>query len=121
MFGAPEPIGIPTPNVVVSCQIVRGSGRDRLVIDLQIGIVAEPFRMVYELAGRDVEFLAVKHRSVNEVHGPLSAQACHRLKVRFQVRIPMVRQLDEGLDRDECDLDPQRITECAVGVGKSEK
>ena len=79
---------------------------DRLIVDLQIGVVAEPFGVVDEFPRGDVEFLVVKHRPIDEIHRPFFAQSCDRLEILFQVRITVVCQFDERLDGNELHFQP---------------
>ena len=46
---------------------------DRLIVDLQIGVVAEPFGVVDEFTRGDIQILVGEHRPVDEVHRPLVA------------------------------------------------
>ena len=59
MLGAPEPIGVPTPEIVMGREIVGFFLPDRLIVDLQIRVVAHPFGALAEFTRGDIQVLVM--------------------------------------------------------------
>ena len=123
---APEPVGVPAPDVVVDGEQVFPLARDRAVVDVHAGVVARGHRAAvgHHLAEREVLLGCREHRAVEEVHGyaipflrlhDLGDGIGHLLR---RVEAHMA-QAHVGQHRLELDLQPQGIAEGAVGVGEA--
>src|SRR5215470_2320266 len=51
---APEPVGVPAPDVVVHREVVLALLGDRAVVDVLVGVIAGVWRRIGEAAERDV-------------------------------------------------------------------
>ena len=71
---APEPVGVPAPQVVADGEEVLLRAADRLVVDALPGVVAEPRRHVAERADGQVHLVEAERGAVHEVR-PVPAQA----------------------------------------------
>ena len=120
---APEPVGIPAPEVVADREEVLLRAADRLVVDALPGVVAEPRRHVAERADGQVHLVEAERGAVHEVR-PVPAQAAvpgdlrDRLHARVRVVEAEVPQVHERRGRLEFDGERERVAERAVGVGE---
>src|SRR5256885_10028841 len=67
ILGAPEPVGIPAPEVVVDAEIVFALLGDRAVIDFLVRVVARIRRLVDESAQRNKKLALIENSAVDEV------------------------------------------------------
>src|SRR5205823_12990654 len=66
VFRAPEPIGVPAPDVVVDGEIVLALLADRAVVDVLVRVIARIGRTRREAAEREVHLARREHRAVDE-------------------------------------------------------
>ena len=66
-------------------QIIDGLLLDRSIIDMAIGVIAEPFGPVDTLARREIKLVRLKHRTVDEIHLPVLAHKPQRAKIGIQI------------------------------------
>src|SRR5271157_730878 len=116
MFGAPEPVCVPTPDVVLGSQIIDLALPNRLVEHLHVGVVADEGRIVSELAGSDVHLAAAEDHAVDVVEARTFAKRFDLREEHRRIGELRMRKLDEPLCWDELYLEPQYIAERAVGV-----
>src|SRR5204863_1736990 len=64
---APEPVGVPAPDVVVHREVVLALLGDRAVVDALVGVVARIGCRVGEAAEGDVHLARREHGAVDEV------------------------------------------------------
>lgn len=120
---APEPVGVPAPQVVADGQPVAAAVPDRLVVDAHAGVVGGVGRAVGEAADREVHLARAEEDPVHEVdafavvhHGV--ADLLHGQHALGGVGELDVREVHVRLDLAQPDLDAQRVAERAVGVGE---
>lgn len=66
-------------------QIIDALLLDRSIIDMPIGVIAEPFGLVDRLAGREIELLLIEHCAVDKIHLPILAYAAERATIGIQI------------------------------------
>ena len=118
---APEPVGVPAPDVVAHRQVVLALFADRAVVDALVGVIAGVRRGGGEAPERQVHLARREYCAVDEV-GVLRAQARAELgEKEARVAERRVPEMHVRLHRYRARLHAQRIAERAVGVGKAEK
>ncbi len=95
----------------------------RAVVDVHARVVAGARCVVDKRAERQIHLIAGEDGAIDEVDplvivGALLANLGHRVEVAAGVAEAQVAQADVRKDRLELDLEPQRVAERAVRVGK---
>ena len=119
--GAPEPVGVPAPDVVLDREEVLAARPQRQVVDLLAGVVAEPGGLVAERADREVQLSVAERDPVEEVGlVPVVAAVARDLGDRVHAALRVVEgevpHVHVRLDRHQLDGEGERVAERAVGV-----
>ena len=124
--GAPEPVGVPAPQVVRDGEPVASRAvavLNRAVVDALTGVVADGAGFGGLRPHAQIALVGAEDHPVEIVDGhPIEvAGRDHAIHRRDQMRHrvePEVRQGDERLDGFELDAQPDGIAQRSVGVGK---
>src|SRR5438270_168433 len=81
--GAPEPVGVPPPQIVPNGQMVDATPLDRAIVDVHAGVVAGGGRLVCERAERQIELVGAEDRAVEKVHG-IALEGSPRAQLRHR-------------------------------------
>src|SRR5690606_134001 len=119
VLGAPEPVGVPAPQVILDGEVVLALLADGPVVDVLERVVARIGCGFREMTQGDVHLPGPEHRAVDEVDGARVQLALERLEIRAGIAESEMREAYIGLHRDGLRLDAQRIAERAVGVRKA--
>ena len=118
---APEPIGVPPPDVVERREVVALALAYRSIIDVFEGVIAGVRGFVDKSADVEIEFAGAEYDAVDEVHVRAPAPRREVAKEAAGIAVRYVPKLDEFLRPDRLGLDAQGVAESAEGVWKSEK
>jgi hypothetical protein len=120
---APEPIGVPPPDVVERREVVALALAYRSIMDVFEGVIliAGVRGFVDKSADVEVEFAGAEYDAVDEVHVRAPAPRREVAKEAAGIAVRYVPKLDEFLRPDRLGLDAQGVAESAEGVWKSEK
>ena len=118
---APEPVGVPAPDVVLDREEVLAVLLQRLVVDLLAGVVAQPRCLVAERANGQVQFGAAERYPVEEVRlVPLVAAVTRDCRDRVHAALRVVEaevpHVHVRFDRHQLDREGERVAKGAVGV-----
>ena len=118
---APEPVGVPAPQVVADGQEVLLVPPDRFVVDLLPGVVAAPRRHGAERPDGEVKIVGPERGAVDEIR-PVPAEAAlrgdlaDRVHAGFRAAEREVADVHERLDGFELDGERQGVAQRPVGV-----
>ena len=118
---APEPVGVPAPQVVADGEEVLLVPPDRLVVDLLAGVVAAPRGHVAERADGEVELVGRERGPVEEIRlvaavAALGGDLADGLHAGFGAVEREVAQVHVRPDRFELDGEGEGVAERPVGV-----
>ena len=110
---APEPIGVPAPQIIVDRQEVFLAMLNGAVVNLHARVVAGAAQMhrrrVHHFAEREVLLVRAEHRAIEEVHADVVIEVigrdlCQRILHRLRITERYVPQVYVLLHRLEFDL-----------------
>src|ERR1035438_4153682 len=116
---APEPVGIPPPQVVPDGEKILLVAPDRFVVDLLAGVIAAPRRDVAERPDREVELIGPEGGPVDEIR-PVAAKTSlrgdlgHRVQARLRGAEREMAQVHERLNRFQFDREREGVAQGAV-------
>ena len=121
---APEPVGVPAPQVVAGRQPVGAALVQRAVVDALEGVVARRRCLVDEARDVQHQVAGAEHDPVDEVRRRVAGRVAslrERGEERHRIVERAVLDAHEGFDRQRARLQPQRVAERAVRVRKAEE
>jgi hypothetical protein len=117
---APEPVGVPAPDVIECGEVVLLPLADRAVVDVHEGVVARVGRLVGEFADDQIHLVRREHDAVDEIDRA-RAPIGKVLEKGLGIAMADMRERDIFLGREGPRLHAQGVAESAVGVGETEE
>ena len=116
---APEPVGVPPPQVIVHAHEIAGAIADRAVIDLLEGVVAQVRGCLDEGPAHDVELARREHHAVEKRGVARGGDRRDVGEARRRIGIALMLDMDIRFDRHRPLRDLERVAQRPVRIGEA--
>src|SRR5947209_9386001 len=118
---APEPVGVPAPQVVVYREVVLALSAYGLVVDVFVRVIAGVGRGIGEGSQGDEKLPGIENGAVYEVGFPRFQSSLQLAEKRVRRIKGQMLKAHKGLHRHGFRLDAQCVAQRAVGVREAEE